>query len=141
MKLSLFIIGLLFFSFQSFGQIDEVVISQVPDSIMNNSGASKLLFLKDKLKAEELARLDIKNGYPFLNLVSGIAPDFSAEQIDFEKNFNAYYYEHGCISPPIEIAEAYDFIVLDYLDKKYGNNCIDKVRKDVIGFEKWKNKK
>lgn len=108
---------------------------------MNNSGASKLLFLKDKQKAEELARLDIKNGYPFLNLVSGIAPDFSQEQIDFEKNFNAYYFEHGCISPPIEIAEAYNFIVLDYLDRKFGDNCIKKVRRDVIGFEKWKNKK
>ena len=141
MRLGFLILAILICSLQLHGQNEEIRISQLPDSVINISGASKLHLVTDRQTAENLAKSDIDNGYPFLNLISGEAPTFYPEQIDFEREFKAYYIEHGCLSPPVEIVEAYNFIVLDYLDKKYGKNCISKVRKDVFGFKKWKNRK
>ncbi len=141
MKISFFIIGFLFFTIHVIGQNEDIKISQVSDSIINTSGASKLHFIDERIKAEKLAKSDIKNGYPFLNLVSGEAPTFYPEQIDFERKYKTYYIEHGCLSPSIEIVEAYNFVILDYLDKKYGKECIRQVRKDVIGLKKWKHNK
>lgn len=141
MKFKALLLLLSFNSFLSFGQNEEIRISQVSDSIINISGASKLHFVNEIIKAEEIAKADIKDGYPFLNLISGEAPTFNPEQIDFERKYKTYYFEHGCLSPSIEIVEAYNFVILDYLDKKYGNECIRQLRKDVVGLKKWKHKK
>jgi hypothetical protein len=68
----------------------------------------------------------------------GIAPTFSQDQLDFEKDYKIYYYRFGCTGPKDEIEEMYNFVILDYINKTYGKICIDKISKDVFGLKKWR---
>ncbi|NEM98189.1 FEKKY domain-containing protein [Pontibacter burrus] len=121
-----------------------VVFSQsrkFTDADINNSGAIKLVFVTTVNEARELADKDIKNEMPFLLLRSGIAPVVYDKDSSFESKYNVFYFEDGCTGPDYSLTEEYNFVILDYLQRTYGNEWKRKVRKDVVGYRKWKSKK
>lgn len=115
--------------------------SKLSDNDYNNSGAIKLTFVSSIDKAIELANYDIEKGLPFLFLQSGISPIVYSSDSIFEKKFKVYYYEQGCIGPDNEMMIAYNQVVFKYLDEKFGRDWRKSIRKDIIGFKKWKRKK
>jgi hypothetical protein len=108
----------------------------ITNSEYNTSGAIRLG--NDIEEARRLAQLDIEKGIPFLNLVSGFSPQFYEKDKVFEQQFEVYYYEHGCVGPSPEVVEAYNKVIFDYLQAKYGNSWRRLVRKDVASYKTWK---
>jgi hypothetical protein len=136
-----FIIGILALS--SYAQSDDETvqftrIGELTDEQVNNSGASRLAFLTDNLKAKEMAELDIKNGTPFLLLKGGIAPTIIATDPEFEKQYGIYFYEFGCSGPENEIIVSYNQTIFEHLNKEFGKKWEKEVRDDVIGFKDWR---
>ncbi|ALJ00736.1 FEKKY domain-containing protein [Rufibacter tibetensis] len=133
----LFLAGLLILiSFVGFGQSRKLT-----DADINNSGAIKLVFVTTVDEARELADKDIKNDVPFLLLRSGIAPVVYSTDSTFERKYNVFYLEDGCTGPEYTLTEEYNFVILDHLQKAYGNDWKRKVRKDVMGYKNWRSKK
>ncbi len=110
------------------------------DDDYNNSGAIKLTFVTEITEAKNLARQDIDKGTPFLLLQSGIAPVVYTTDSIFENKFRVYYYEQGCTGPDNELMKAYNIEIFKYLDEQFGKKWRKSIRKDVIGFKKWKRK-
>lgn len=107
----------------------------------NKSGAIKLIFVTTKGEAVELAKKDIEKGKPFILLQSGISSIVFSTDSTFENKYNVYYYEQGCVGPDYELMKAYNFVIFDFLTNKYGKKWRREIRKDVIGFSEWKQKK
>ena len=135
MKSTIITIFLITVSLLSFGQTRELT-----DDDYNNSGAIKLIFETEISRAQELAKKDIEKGIPFLLIQSGIAPVVYTTDSVFENRFKAYYYEQGCTGPDNELMIAYNIEIFKFLDKEYGKEWRKSIRKDVIGFKKWKRK-
>lgn len=110
------------------------------DDDYNYSGAIKLTFVTEITEAKNLARQDIDKGTPFLLLQSGIAPVVYTTDSIFENKFRVYYYEQGCTGPDNELMKAYNIEIFKYLDEQFGKKWRKSIRKDVIGFKKWKRK-
>ena len=91
-------------------------------------------------EAKNLAQLDIDKGTPFLLLQSGIAPIVYTTDSIFENKFRVYYSEQGCTGPDNELMKAYNIEIFKYLDEQFGKKWRKSIRKDVIGFKKWKRK-
>lgn len=115
-------------------------IGELSDEQLNNSGASKLIFVTDEKEAEKMAELDIENGNPFLLLMGGIAPVIISTDPDFEKEYGIYFYEFGCTGPENEIIIAYNKIIFEHLNLTKEKKWVKEVRDDVIGFKEWKRK-
>ncbi len=122
---------LLFLSNLAFGQS-----KKLSDEVINNSGASKINFIKDCNEVNKLAETDIKNETIFLFLQSGEAPIIYSKDVTFEKEYNIKFYEQGCIGS--NCTKEYNKIIFNYLLNKYGKKWIKQIRKDVIGFKDWK---
>jgi hypothetical protein len=135
MKSTIITILLLTVSILSFGQAKELT-----DDDYNSSGAIKLIFETEISRAQELAKKDIEKGISFLLIQSGIAPVVYTTNSVFENRFKAYYYEQGCTGPDYELMKAYNIEIFKFLDKEYGKEWRRSIRKDVIGFKKWKRK-
>jgi hypothetical protein len=141
--ITILIIGLFAFSSYAqtnedtitFGRIGELTIAQI-----DNSGASKLMFISDNIKARELARVDIQNGMAFLLLAGGIAPTIIDTDPEFERKYKVYFYEFGCTGPDYELIIAYNQVVFEYLNKQYGKKWQKEVRNDVVGLKDWRKK-
>ena len=133
MKSTIITIILLKLSLLSFEQTRELT-----DDDYNSSGAIKLIFETEISRAQELAKKDIEKGIPFLLIQSGIAPVAYTTDSVFENRFKAYYYEQGCTGPDSELMKAYNIEIFTFLDKEYGKEWRKSIRKDVIGFKKWK---
>ena len=119
-------------------QEEQLRITTLSDSLINNSGASKLIFTDNIEEAKKLALEDIKKNVPFLLINGGFAPSFSIDQIKFEEKYKIFYYRFGCSAPKENIIETYNFVILDYIKRTYGKNCVDMISKDVFEFKKWK---
>lgn len=110
------------------------------DADYNNSGAIKLTFVTDIAEAKDLAQQDIDKGTPFLLLQSGIAPVVYTTDSIFENKFRVYYYEQGCTGPDTKLMKTYNVEIFKYLDEQFGKKWRKSIRRDVIGFKKWKRK-
>lgn len=117
----------------SFGQTRELT-----DDDYNSSGAIKLIFETEISRVQELAKKDIEKGIPFLLIQSGLAAVRYTTDSVFENRFKAYYFEQGCTGPDSELMKAYNIEIFKFLDKEYGKEWRKSIRKDVIGFKKWK---
>ncbi|GEM_PF-1011618 len=120
-----------------FCQAEEVRITTLADSIKKHSGASKLRFITNTNEAREYALVDIENKTPFLITNGGIAPSISIDQINFEEKYHVYFYETGCSYLKKDVEGAYNFVVLDFILRKYGKAAIAKISKDVFGIDDW----
>ncbi len=132
MKNLLIISFLLLLGGYGFGQSSYPTIEQY-----NNSGANKLMFAKDTKEAEQLAKMDIAKGVPFLHLCSGEgAVEVTSDSL-FQAWYSVYFYEHGCMCPDKKLVKAYNFIILNYLYQGYEHGFISDMRNDVIGLKGW----
>lgn len=113
-------------------------VKQPTDADFNKSGAAKLLFTTSVDEVKKLALNDIKNNHSFLLLQSGISPVIYQDDQFFEENFKVYYTDYGCSGPSQEVMKQYNYTIFNHLDKKYGHRWRKEVRKDVIGFKKWR---
>ncbi|MCJ8166444.1 hypothetical protein MKJ04_16485 [Pontibacter sp. E15-1] len=136
MKYLILISILTLISFVGFGQTKKLTNEDI-----NNSGAIKLVFVTKANEARELAKKDIENNMPFLLLRSGIAPVVYSADSSFENKYNVYYYEDGCTGPDYSLTEEYNFVILDHLQRTYGKEWRRKIRKDVVGYKKWRSNK
>ncbi len=133
---------------------DYTLIMQTPDEAGNYSYIRKdtVLSINEKNKNliwildcsycecrnfdKEGALNDIRNGKIKLVLCGGISPLFYKNQEEDEKKYGFTYYEFGCLPIEDECIEAYNDVIFDYLDKKFGNKWRFEVRKDVLGLRK-----
>lgn len=111
---------------------------QITTEQLNSSGASKLYFAADVERAQELAQEDIQRKLPFLLLRSGEAPVVYMQDSIFERKYQVFYYEYGCLAPDQEFMEAYNAVVFDHLEEHYGRKWKSTIRKDVVGLKSWK---
>lgn len=105
------------------------------DEEINNSGPSKINFIENCESVEDLFKADVKNKTLFLLLQGGIAPVRITTDKAFEKKYQVYYYDFGCVAPNLECIKLYNEFVFNYLTKLYGNKWKSKIRKDVIGLK------
>jgi hypothetical protein len=126
-------LGLIIFPLLSFSQSTKLTDEQV-----NASGAIKLIFVDSLKQASDLAKKDIATGTPFLLLHSGISPVVYSSDGKFEEKYKVYYYESGCTGPTEKFAIEYNRIIFEYLTNLYGGKWKAEIRKDVLGFKKWK---
>lgn len=87
---------------------------------------------------KDIAQHDIDKNKPRLLLSGGIAPVIYSDQDKFEKKYGVKYYDYGCVTPSYECIEQYNKEIFKYLDNKFGKSWRREVRKDVIGFKRWK---
>ncbi|WP_231460054.1 MULTISPECIES: hypothetical protein [unclassified Pedobacter] len=80
----------------------------------------------------ELAQKDISRGNIKFLIWSGIASKHYEGDKPFEKKYNVNYYQFGCVLPLNISLAAYNKVVANYLDAKYGKAWRKDVRKDVI---------
>jgi hypothetical protein len=113
-------------------------LPKLTDEQYNTSGMIRLIFVDNLTQADSLSRIDIDRGTPFLLLQSGISPQVHTSDNKFEEKYKVYYYDSGCTGPREKFAAAYNKVTFDYLKSKYGHKWKREIRKDVIGFRKWK---
>ena len=87
---------------------------------------------------KEIAQRDIVKNKARLLLSGGIAPVIYSDQDKFEKKYGVKYFDYGCVTPSYECIEQYNKEIFKYLDNKFGKSWRREVRKDVIGFKRWK---
>lgn len=109
------------------------------DDQFNGSGASKLIFANNVLKAAELAKSDIEKKIPFLLLQGGIDPVIYPTDNQFQQKYNVYFYEFGCTDLDYTFAAEYNKVIFGYLTQKYGKKWTRNIRTDVIGFKELKH--
>lgn len=112
--------------------------SKLTEVQLNTSGANKIFFIENSSEAKNLAKQDIENGNPILFLQSGISPTLTSKDIYFEETYNVHYFDFGCVGPEIDFVIEYNKIIFEYLLKNYSRKFLKDVRKDVIGFKKFK---
>ena len=79
------------------------------------------------------AQRDLANGTPKLFLPGGIAPLRRASDGPIEKRFGFMYQDLGCVRPVNDrCLGAYSRVVFAYLDKQYGKQWRQRVRKEVL---------
>jgi hypothetical protein len=122
--ISLFIFNLSFCQTKSF------------DEAYRESNVSKVILETNCENINSLIEKDINSNSIFLFLQSGIAPIRFYTDGKFEEKYDLHYFEQGCIGS--NCAENYNFIVFNYLYKTFGKKWMKEIRKDTLGFRKWK---
>ena len=103
---------------------------------VDESNVTKILLEIDCNSINPIVEEDIKNEYVFIFLNGGASPIRFSTDESFEKKYNIYFYEQGCINSLC--AESYNMIIFDYLKKAYGKKWMKEIRDDAVGFKKWK---
>lgn len=103
---------------------------------IDESNLNKILLEIDCNSINPIVEEDIKNEYVFIFLNGGASPIRFSTDESFEKKYNIYFYEQGCINSLC--AESYNMIIFDYLKKAYGKKWMKEIRDDAVGFKKWK---
>ncbi len=136
---------LIFFSFLLTLQVANAQSKiPTPDSLTAASqygSIVNLIFLTDCEKAGSIAENDIKENRIFLLIVGGIASRVYTTDTLFEEKYSAKYHDFGCTSPQESCLLKYNWVVFDYLTKKFGKSWTRKVRNDVVGIGTWKKLK
>lgn len=105
---------------------------------INSSGAVRISFVENEVEAKKLAQIDIENKVLVLFLQSGISSITYPNDTLFQNKYNLFYFELGCVSQEPSIIESYNLQVFKFLDGKFGKDWRKKIRKDIIGFKKYK---
>ncbi len=82
------------------------------------------------------AQKDIKTGKPMLLLSGGIAPVATPNEDHFEKKYTVKYHDFGDIPQKVKCSIAYNKVVFEFLDKKFGKSWRRDARADVIGLKR-----
>ena len=97
-----------------------------------------LLIITECQINKDIAQRDINKNKQRLLLSGGIVPVIYSDQDKFEKKYGVKYFDYGCVAPSYECIEQYNKEIFKYLDNKFGKSWRNEVRKDVIGFKRWK---
>jgi hypothetical protein len=84
----------------------------------------------------ESAQIDIKTNQVRILLPGGIvapAPMTKADEV-FQTKYHIQYYSQGCVHQEGEDEAGYNRTVFKYLDRRYGKNWRQEVRKDAVGI-------
>ena len=103
---------------------------------IDESNVNKILLEIDCNSINFIVNEDIKNQRVFIFLNGGASPIRFSTDESFEKKYNIYFYEQGCVNSLC--AESYNMIIFDYLKKTYGKKWMKEIRDDAVGLKKWK---
>lgn len=85
--------------------------------------------------------IEVNNQTKTIYILGGIASVITKEDLAFAKKYNIQYHDFGCIVPEdIEKYEKLNAQVFNQLDTDFGNNWQKEIKKNSLGFEKWKKK-
>ena len=80
------------------------------------------------------ANADIKKGKLKFLIQGGIVATRVKGQEIFEQKYGVVYYDFGCVGPSNIRIDAYNKVVGNFMDRKYGKCWRKEVRKDVRGI-------
>ena len=80
------------------------------------------------------ANADIKKGKLKFLIQGGIVATRVKGQEIFEQKYGIVYYDFGCVGPSNIRIDAYNKVVGNFMDRKYGKGWRKEVRKDVRGI-------
>ena len=80
------------------------------------------------------ANADIKKGKLKFLIQGGIVATRVKGQEIFEQKYGVVYYDFGCVGPSNIRIDAYNKVVGNFMDRKYGKGWRKEVRKDVRGI-------
>jgi hypothetical protein len=115
--------------------------NEVLDSIIihsNSSTYSKLNFIQISENARIIAKEDISKSSIYIFLKGGICPLVYTTDSAFMAKHNVMYYDFGCLPPPIDNIENYNFEIFIFLRASFGKKWIKEIRKDAVGLKKWR---
>ena len=85
--------------------------------------------------------IEVNNQTKTIYILGGIASVITKEDLAFAKKYNIQYHDFGCIVPEdIEKYEKLNAQVFNQLDTDFGINWQKEIKKNSLGFEKWKKK-
>jgi len=94
-----------------------------------------------KQTPEQKFQRDLENDKIQLYFIGGIASRVTDKDAKFVANYHIAYHDFGCTPPPsLSDYAAYNVHVLNHLAEKFGNDWEKDIRKDILGWEKWKEK-
>jgi hypothetical protein len=105
------------------------------------AGAQKILSATTPDDARKIALTDIKQHHFLLYVQGGFSPVVRKDDAGFEKKYKTDITDFGCVGLDRKIVSAYNREVFLYLDKTYGTRWRKELRKDVIGFREFLEKK
>jgi hypothetical protein len=85
--------------------------------------------------AKKMAQSHIKNGIPYLLIQGGIVPVISEQDITFGKKYGVQFYDFGCLAIDTALMTAYNEVVIEYLNDKYGSKLFKELRPDIKGLK------
>ncbi|AWH85280.1 hypothetical protein HYN59_09180 [Flavobacterium album] len=89
--------------------------------------------------AEEQFRRDMENHTVKIYILGGLMDRIRDGEADFQKDYNITYYKFGCLAPPnLSFYSDYNLLVFEFLQKRYGKTWEEKIRTDVMAWDKWK---
>ena len=104
-------------------------------SITETNKYSNLDSLCSGLYSKQKALTDIKSGKARLLVQGGIAAVYYPTDKSFRETYKIGYELFGCVAPAtINCLEEYNQVVFEHLQRTYGDNWKNEVRKDVIGL-------
>lgn len=90
---------------------------------------------------QEMLKQDIKSNKVTLYILGGIAARVYKEDGAFCRKFKIGFHDFGCLAPlNLDFYSEYNQLVFDYLNEQYGTDWQKEIRKDILGWEKWKKK-
>lgn len=91
---------------------------------------------------QQKLQTDSKKGTVTLYILGGIVSKATPVDKGFQKKYKVKYHDFGCVAPEnLDYYTDYNLLVLQYLKKKFGTKWEKDIRKDILGWEKWKPKK
>jgi hypothetical protein len=132
----IFTLILLFLSLTIFGQIENKKDFEKFKSI------SKLTTIDspncDSIK--KYAESDIKNGNIIILHGDRTQPITNKTDFNYEKNYNLKLYKLDDLTVYNDCMKIYNWIMFDYLNDKYGDKWLEKIRDDIVGLDEWKKR-
>lgn len=97
---------------------------------------AKTVLRVDSIQAASIkqANADIKKGKLKFLIQGGIVATRVKGQEIFEQKYGVAYYDLGCVGPSNIRIDAYNKVVGNFMDRKYGKGWRKEVRKDVRGI-------
>lgn len=90
----------------------------------------------EKLKFEEISKIE---NTKTIYLIGGIVPAVTEKDLAFAKKYNIKFHDFGCIAPiDFKKYEELNMQVFEKLNKEFGENWQKEIKKETLGFEKWK---
>lgn len=90
---------------------------------------------------EQQFKRDLENNNIQLYFIGGIASRATDKDAEFVSKYKIGYHNFGCTPPPnLSEYKDYNILVLNYLREKHGKEWENYIRKDILGWDKWKSK-